>query len=148
MLKKILSAAIIFSLIILTGCGENKSVSVAQEVQTMQIKILVNGKTFEAILENNPATQEFYKMLPLSVTMTELNGNEKYCRLNKNLPSNDNRVGNIQAGDLMLWSSNTVVLFYKNFSSGYSYTRLGKILNPEGLLDAVGNGNISVKFEK
>ena len=148
MLKKFLSTAVIFLLIFLTGCGENKSEVVAQEVQTMQIKISVNGKIFEAVLENNSAAQEFYKVLPLEMTMNELNGNEKYFRLGKNLPSNDSRVGNIQTGDLMLWSSNTVVLFYKNFHSGYSYTRLGKIKNPEGLLDAVGNGNISVKFEK
>ena len=136
MFKKIL----ILTLIILLG--------VAQEALAMQIKISVGGKIFEAALEDNAAAQEFYKMLPLEIRMTELNGNEKYFRLNKNLPSNDKRAGNISAGDLMLWSSNTVVLFYKNFSSGYSYTRLGKILNPVGLNDAVGGGNVSVKFFK
>lgn len=122
--------------------------SVAQEVQAMQIKISVSGKTFEATLEDNAAAQAFYKMLPLSVTMNELNGNEKYYRLGKNLPSNDKRAGTIYAGDLMLWSSNTVVLFYETFSSGYSYTRLGKILNTNGLIESLGSGNILVKFEK
>ena len=122
--------------------------SIAQEVNAMQIKISVGGKTFDAVLEDNAAAQEFYKMLPLEITMNELNGNEKYYRLNKNLPSNDRRAGTINAGDLMLWSSNTVVLFYKNFSSGYSYTRLGKILNASGLADAVGKSNVAVKFEK
>lgn len=136
-MKKFLS---ILTLIIFIG--------VAQEAFAMNIKISVGGKTFDAVLEENAAAQEFYKMLPLSITMNELNGNEKYFRLNKNLPSNDKRAGNISAGDLMLWSSNTVVLFYKNFSSGYSYTRLGKIINPAGLYDAVGNGNISVKFTR
>lgn len=121
---------------------------VAQEVQAMQIKITAGGKTFDAVLEDNAAAQAFYKMLPLEVTMNELNGNEKYFRLNKNLPSQDKRAGMINTGDLMLWSSNTVVIFYKSFSSGYNYTRLGKILNPANLLDAVGSGNISVKFEK
>ena len=139
MLKKILSVAIIFSIIFL-GC--------MQEGQAMQIKISVGGKTFDAVLEDNQSARAFYEKLPLEITMQELNGNEKYYRLGKNLPSNDSRVGNIHAGDLMLWSSNTVVLFYKNFSSGYSYTRLGKILNPANLSDAVGNGNIAVKFTR
>ena len=121
---------------------------VAQEAFAMNIRISVGGKTFDAVLEDNAAAQEFYKMLPLEIKMNELNGNEKYYRLNKNLPSNDKRAGNISAGDLMLWSSNTVVIFYKSFSSGYSYTRLGKILNPAGLSDAVGGGNVSVKFLK
>lgn len=134
-MKKILS---ILTLIIF--------LSVAQEAFAMNIKISVGGKTFDAVLENNLAAAEFSKMLPLEIKMNELNGNEKYFRLNKNLPSNDKRAGNISAGDLLLWSSNTVVIFYKSFSSGYSYTRLGKILNPAGLSDAVGGGNVTVKF--
>ena len=121
---------------------------VAQEVQAMQIKITIGGKTFDAVLEDNQSARAFYEKLPLEITMTELNGNEKYYRLGKNLPSNDTRVGNIHAGDLMLWSSNTVVLFYKNFSSSYSYTRLGKILNPANLSEAAGKGNIGVKFTR
>ena len=121
---------------------------VAQEAFAMNIKISVGGKTFDAVLEDNAAAQEFYKMLPLEIKMNELNGNEKYFRLNKNLPTNDKRAGTIHAGDLLLWSSNTVVLFYETFSSGYSYTRLGKILNPAGLSEAVGGGNVTVKFLK
>ncbi len=150
---KILVLVAILILTISTGCGETQSAEnnlkpVGSEIQSMQIKIIVGNKIFDAILENNDAAQNFYKMLPLEITMNELNGNEKYHRLGKNLPSNDKRVGTINAGDLMLWSSNTVVLFYENFSSGYSYTRLGKILNAENLSDAVGRGNISVRFEK
>ena len=136
-----------------TGCGATQSATSnvqaeVQEVQNMQIKISVNGKKFEVVLENNETAREFYKMLPLEVTMNELNANEKYVRLNKNLPSKDSRAGIINAGDLMLWNSNTVVLFYETFSSSYSYTRLGKILNPVDLSETVGNGNIQVKFEK
>lgn len=136
-MRKILT---ILTLIIFLG--------VAQEAFAMNIKISVGGKTFDAVLEDNAAAAEFYKMLPLEIKMNELNGNEKYYRLNKSLPTNDKRAGTIYAGDLLLWTSNTVVLFYKTFSSGYSYTRLGKILNPAGLSEAVGGGNVAVKFLK
>ena len=146
-MKKFL--VMLMALMIFTGCGETQSAENNLKVASaMQIKISVGGKTFDAVLEDNAAAQEFYKMLPLEITMNELNGNEKYYRLGKNLPSNDRRAGTINAGDLMLWSSNTVVLFYKNFSSGYSYTRLGKIFNASGLADAVGKNNVAVKFEK
>ncbi len=49
-------------------------------------------------------------------------------------------------GDLMLYGSTTVVLFYKNFNTIYSYTRLGKIDHPEDLQRAVWRGNVEVTF--
>ncbi len=114
----------------------------------VNLKIIIGNKTFDAVLEDNASARAFAEKLPLEVTMTELNGNEKYYRLGERLPSNDSRFSTIHAGDLLLWSSNTVVLFYETFSSGYSYTRLGKISNPAGLNDAVGRGNVTVRFEK
>jgi hypothetical protein len=47
----------------------------------------------------------------------------------------------------MLYGSNTVVLFYENFSTSYGYTRLGKIDNPAGLATALGSGNVTVTFD-
>ena len=154
MLKKVFMAAVMLFTVIMFLSYEppKNTVAVAQDVKTeaktMQIKILIGDKTFDAVLYDNAAARAFYEKLPLNVTMTEFNGNEKFYSLDKNLPSLDKKVDNIRTGDLMLWLSNTVVLFYKDFYSGYNYTRLGKIKNPEGLLDAVGNGNISVTFEK
>ena len=79
--------------------------------------------------------------------MTELNGNEKYFDLADNLPANASNPGTIQAGDLMLYGSNTLVLFYKSFTTSYNYTRLARVDNPSGLAAALGSGNITVKFE-
>ena len=143
--------------ILLTGCGESaenfsavedkKNPAVEEEIG-MKIKILIGDKIFDATLEDNATTREFVKNLPLEVTMTELNGNEKYYRFGKTFPSADKKVGEIHSGDLMLYSSSYVVLFYKNFSTSYSYTRLGKIENSADLEKIVGTGNISVRFEK
>jgi hypothetical protein len=79
--------------------------------------------------------------------MIELNGNEKYFDLPQSLPSNASNPVTIQNGDLMLYGANTLVLFYKTFSTSYSYTRLGRIDDVTGLVAALGSGNVSVTFE-
>jgi hypothetical protein len=111
------------------------------------IKIKIGDKYFTATFSDNATTKALMAMLPLTVSMTELNGNEKFFRLSKNLPTNTSNPGSIAIGDLMLWGSNTLVLFYKNFSTSYDYTRLGKIDNPTELAAALGAGNVIVTFE-
>ena len=131
--------------LLLTGCGGN---SKAQEVKVMDsIKISINGQNFSVRLEDNPSARAFAEKLPLEVDMQELNGNEKYFYMDSDLPSDSERVKQIHAGDLMLFGSNCVVIFYKDFQTNYSYTRLGKI-EATNLEKILGAGNVHVKFAK
>ena len=112
-----------------------------------KMRIIIGSKTFKATLEDNATAGKLKALLPLRVNMTELNGNEKYYDLPTRLPADAGRPGAIQAGDLMLYGDNTLVLFYKPFKTSYTYTRLGRINNPSGLAAAVGTGDVSVAFE-
>ena len=114
------------------------------EPMERNITVTVNGTSFAATLENNEAGRAFAALLPLTLNMSEMNGNEKYHYLDESLPTESYRPGTIQTGDLN--GSSCVVLFYETFSSGYSYTRLGRIDNPKGLAAAVGRGNVTVSF--
>ena len=143
-MKKFFAAILVLILIFSVGCSAEKK---SDEVE-MRIKISVGEQIFYANLENNPSTQELIKKLPLEVEMTELNGNEKYFKFAENFPSDDKKISEIREGDLMLYGSSYLVIFYKSFSTSYSYTRLGKIENPENLSEILGSGNIRVKIEK
>lgn len=115
---------------------------------TMQtISILIGDQTFYATLYNNPSANALTERLPLTLDMQELSGNEKYFYFSENLPSDSVRVDKIQGGDLMLFGSDCLVLFYKSFSTSYSYTRLGRIEELAGLAEALGSKSVSVTFE-
>ncbi len=111
------------------------------------INIIVGGQTFTATLADSETGEAFAALLPMTVTMNELNGNEKYHYLSSSLPTAAYQPGTIHAGDLMLYGNNCVVLFYETFNTSYSYTPIGSIDNPSGLAAALGSGNVSVRFE-
>jgi hypothetical protein len=111
------------------------------------IKITIGSAIYKATLLDNATVAKLKALLPLTLEMTELNGNEKYFHLRVKLPTNEISPGTIQTGDLMLWGSNSLVLFYKTFKTSYSYTRLGRIEDPSGLQTALGDGDATVEFE-
>ncbi|MEX6689828.1 cyclophilin-like fold protein [Danxiaibacter flavus] len=113
---------------------------------THKMKVTIGSQTFTALLSDNPASAALIAALPLTLVMTELNGNEKYAKLPNALPAAPANPSTIQAGDLMLWGNNTLVLFYKSFSTSYSYTRIGRIDDVRGLFPAVGSKEITVTF--
>lgn len=135
----------------LYACNKNNDIELANNSNNLSntdsMKITIGTNTFKAKFYDNPTAAAFKTKLPMTVNMIELNGNEKYFDLPHNLPVNASNPGTIQTGDLMLYGSNTLVLFYKTFSTSYSYTRIGRIDNPSGLAAALGVGNATVKFE-
>lgn len=139
-------------LLLLGGTGACKKDAPGPDPATLptmstRLRIRIGSDTFAATLFDNPTAAAFVAQLPLTVAMTELNGNEKYYDFATGLPTSAANPGKIQAGDLMLYGSNTLVLFYQSFSTSYRYTRLGRIDNPAGLAAALGNGSATVTFE-
>lgn len=111
------------------------------------LKITVGSSTFTATLASNATATAFKQLLPVTINMSELNSNEKYYGLPNPLPTNASNPGTIHNGDLMLYGSNTLVLFYKTFSTSYSYTRIGSVDNPSELQNALGRGSATVTFQ-
>ena len=112
------------------------------------IKIIVSGKTLSVKIEDNEATKALVAALSDASITYEANdygGFEKVGLLGRTLPTSDTQI-TTQAGDVILYSGNQIVLFYG--SNTWSYTRLGKMqyesLDELKSFLKAGEGNISV----
>lgn len=111
-----------------------------------KMTITINGQNFTATLYDTEAAQAFKELLPITVTMNELNKNEKYFYFDHSLPTDSTQPRIIHEGDLMLYGSTCLVLFYETFASVYQYTKIGFIDNTSGLQSALGSGNVTVHY--
>ncbi len=125
---------------------DSKETEVKQEDTRMRMTI--GERRFAITLADNATARAFTARLPLTLDMADLNGNEKHADLPQALPTDASRPGTIHSGDLMLYESNTIVLFYETFRSSYAYARLGRIDDASGMAEVLGRGTIRITFSK
>lgn len=125
-----------------TDLNLNPTNSQTETTKMDKIYATINGEKLEIKLENNSTVSALLKELPLEVSISDLNSNEKYAYLDNSLPTNSYSPKHIEAGDVMLYGDNCLVKFYKSFDTSYSYTKIGHIDS----LPSLGDGSVSVIF--
>lgn len=126
--------------------GDAESQQVEEENSEMQMNVQVGGSTFTATLEENEAVDALVEMMeqgPVTIQMSDYSGFEKVGPLGTSLPTS-NQQTTTQAGDIVLYQGNQIVMFYG--SNSWSYTRLGHIDDLTGWEEAVGSGDVTVTF--
>ena len=114
-----------------------------------QYYIKLNGKEFEFEFKDTEVANQIKSKLPFTVKMTNLNGNEVYYQFSgESFTTNHKSVGTINMGDIYLYQSNYLVLFYKTFTTSYSYTEIGKLKDATGLDTIIGSSDIEVEWFK
>lgn len=161
-LRVLRGLSVLLGLLVLGGCeaGQDSTsgspvVAAAADAAPASVRpeesrmwMTVGERRFAITLTDNAAARAFAAQLPLTLDMSELNGNEKHADLPKALPANASRPGTIRNGDLMLYGTDTLVVFYLTFNSSYSYTRLGRVDDPAGLAEALGRRGVRVVLSK
>ena len=120
---------------------ENKTES--EETETMQMKI---GETdVEVVWEDNESAAALKELARdgLIIQMSMYGGFEQVGSIGKSLPRED-RQTTTQAGDIVLYSGNQLVVFYG--SNSWAYTRLGKIADKSAseLSELLGGGDVTI----
>lgn len=129
-----------------TGSAAADSSTTRQAAEAAKLTITVGDHQFSATMADTDTARAFINLLPLTVAMNDVNGNEKAFDLPKALTASPRNPGAIRNGDLMLYGANTVVLFYESFETSYTYTPIGSLDNPAGLSAALGTGDVTVSF--
>lgn len=112
----------------------------------MQINVQIGDKTFSATLADTAAARELGEMLreePLTVGLSDYGGFEKVGPLGRSLTAADSQT-TTAAGDIVLYNSDQIVMFYG--SNSWSYTRLARIDDLTGWEEALGGGSITAVF--
>lgn len=126
--------------------GDAENGQVEEENSEMQMNVQVGGSTFTATLEENEAVDALVEMMeqgPVTIQMSDYSGFEKVGPLGTSLPTS-NQQTTTQAGDIVLYQGNQIVMFYG--SNSWSYTRLGHIDDLTGWEEALGSGDVTVTF--
>lgn len=117
-----------------------------QEDTEMELLIEVGGSTFTAALEDNEAVTALVEMLkdePIVIEMDDYSGFEKVGSLGTSLPASNSQM-TTQGGDIVLYNSDQIVMFYG--SNSWSYTKLAEVDDLTGWEDALGSGSVTVTF--
>ena len=125
------------------SAGENKEETVMEQ---NTFYVTVEGTLFPATFADNSGAQALRDLLAegdITIEMSDYAGFEKVGPLGQSLPTSNSQT-TTQAGDIVLYQGNQIVIFYG--SNSWSYTRLGRIVDLTGWAEALGSGAVSVTF--
>lgn len=135
---------------LLTASCASEDVQAQTTSSDMKINITIEGKTMPVNLVDNEATRTLVAALqesPITYEADDYGGFEKVGSLGRSLPTSNQQI-TTEAGDVILYSGNQIVLFYG--SNSWSYTRLGRIeystIDELKSFLKAGQGRVSVKL--
>ena len=165
-MKKSIILLIILFLISLTSCGKSTNSSTPSntdehsttiitpsddnqttkedETANMKLTLKIDDTEVDVIWSDNDSVRALKNLAKdgLTINMSKYGGFEQVGSIGSTLPSADTRI-TTNPGDIVLYSSNQIVLFYD--SNTWSYTKLGHInLSKSELTDLLGDEDILI----
>jgi len=144
--------SLIFILFTVGGCGAGVNFGSSDdydsdsEILAKNIRLRIDDVLMSVTWQDNNATRELKKILrdkDLVINTTQYGGFEQVGPIGQSLPRNDDQT-TTQAGDIVLYSGNQIVVFYG--SNSWAYTRLGHIIDKtrQELKELLGNGDVEI----
>src|SRR5215216_1930158 len=85
------------------------------QTPAMKITLKVGNKVLTATLADNKTARDFVSLLPLTLTMNDLFGREKFGHLPRAISEGGKRTRTYEVGDVIYWSPGPdVAMFYRH----------------------------------
>lgn len=112
------------------------------------IIVKIEGKIIDVTWEDNDSVKALYGLVQNGlnkVSLSQYGGFEQVGSLGTSIPSADKQISTVP-GDIMLYTSSNIVLFYG--TNSWSYTRLGHInLSDEELTSLLNKASVMLELE-
>ena len=117
-----------------------------EPMQEKSLKMTIGDTAVEVEWEKNESVEALAKLAetePLVIKMSMYGGFEQVGSLGESLPRNDVQT-TTEAGDIVLYSGNQIVVFYG--SNSWAYTRLGHITDKtaEEMAELLSGGDVTI----
>ena len=159
-MKKYLLACLCLFLILLSGCSNNKekekretdlteTVEIDNDEKGFAMKLTISNTEVPVTWEDNDSVRAIMDMVseqPLNIQMSMYGGFEQVGELGQSIVRDDKQTVT-GSGDIVLYSGNSIVIFYG--SNSWAYTRLGHIDLSEGQIrDLLGNEDVRITISR
>ena len=120
--------------------------AIAGEAKEKMLRMMIGDTAVAVDWENNESVEALKNLCaetPLVIQMSMYGGFEQVGPVGTRLPSSDVQT-RTSAGDIVLYSSSQIVVFYG--SNSWAYTRLGHITDRDtaGMAALLGNGDVKI----
>ena len=115
-----------------------------QSAQSAKPSLRIGDTSVDVEWEDNESAAALMQLAsssPLTIQMSRYGGFEQVGSIGQSLPRNDSQM-TTETGDIVLYSSNQIVVFYG--SNSWAYTKLGHISDKSAqeMADLLGNGDV------
>ena len=113
MTKRFLLALALATTLGQAALGADKTTS--KNGDRMNITVKIGDRSMTATLNKSKTAQDFVSLLPLTLTMNDLFGREKFANLPRAVSTESARTHTYEVGDLAYWSPGSdLAIFYKH----------------------------------
>ena len=128
------------------GPAETASQPIMKEKKEKMLQLRIDDTAVAVAWEQNESVEALKALCesePLVIQLSMYGGFEQVGPIGQSLPRNDSQT-TTQAGDIVLYSGNQIVVFYG--SNSWAYTRLGHITDPdaEGMVALLAHGDVTI----